>query len=401
VTYESQERPHYIRAKYPFYIQAPIPPIYIGTHFKPVIRPEKEVFMFRLIRGYRSVFIGMTVLAFLIAIPIEHALAALVDTQAFETEPHSDHFRTQMKNLLAREDVRVSLLRHGINPAEVEERIAAMTDKELSQASESKGLLPAGAAGGDIVVIPLAVIILILVVFILVITGVISYGVYAGVKIQEHQEEEYAKSTPFPAPTRLGPVPNVNPNEPWTGKWKVTEGQFRGVYCLQQNGDKVVSTSDSDHVVDAKVYGAMIWGKLGKRQSFKATIASDFISFKGNVESGYSIEGQKIDYVELNPEPTALRLNPSEPWTGKWKVSSGRIPGIWSLTQNGDTVNSTADSDYKLEAKVYGVMIRGKWSTRGGTDRDFQATIAEDGLSFDGAADYAALRDYFTAKKIE
>ena len=47
-------------------------------------------------------------------------------------------------------------------------------------------------------------------------------------------------------------------------------------------------------------------------------------------------------------------------------------------------------------------MIRGKWSTKGGTDRDFQATIAEDGLSFNGAANYTqAMRDYFTAKKIE
>jgi hypothetical protein len=46
-------------------------------------------------------------------------------------------------------------------------------------------------------------------------------------------------------------------------------------------------------------------------------------------------------------------------------------------------------------------MIRGKWSARGVPERDFQATIAEDGLSFNGAADYAALRDYFTAKKIE
>jgi hypothetical protein len=356
--------------------------------------------MFRMIRDSRSVFIGMTILAFLIAIPIEHALAALIDTQAFETEPHSDHFRTQMKNLLAREDVRVALLRHGINPAEVEERIAAMTDKELSQTSESKGLLPAGAAG-DIVVFPLAVVIFILVVLVLVITGAISFGAYAGVKIQEHQEEAYAKSTPFPAPPRVGPLPGVNPNEPWTGKWKVTEGKFRGVYCLQQNGDRVVSTSDSDQVVDAKVYGAMIWGKLGKRQDFKATIASDFISFKGNVESGYSVEGQKIEYVELKPEPTALKVNPSEPWTGKWKVSNGRNPGIWSLTQNGDTVISTSGSDFKLEAKVYGAMIRGKWSTKGGTDRDFQATMAEGGLSFNGAADYTALRDYFTAKKIE
>jgi len=166
-------------------------------------------------------------------------------------------------------------------------------------------------------------------------------------------------------------------------------------------GIKVVSTSESDHAVDAKVYGAMIWGRLGPgRRDFRATIASDFLSFKGNVDSR-SVEAQKIEYAELKSEPIALKVNTSEPWTGKWKVSHGRNPGIWSLAQNGDTVISTSDSDFKLEAKVYGAMIRGKWSTKKGNDRDFQATIAEDGLSFNGAADYTALRDYFTAKKIE
>jgi hypothetical protein len=248
VTYEGQERPHYTRAKYPFYIQAPDflsrPPIFIGTHFKPVIRPEKEVFMFRLIRGYRSVFIVMTVLAFLIAIPIEHALAALVYTQASETEPHYDHFRTRMNNLLAQEDVRVALLLHGINPTEVEARIAALTDDEVSQIRGRIGELPGGGSMAPL--FPIWLVILILLGYILVITGVISLGAYTGVKIQEHQEEEYAKSAPFPAPPRVGTLPSVNPNEPWTGKWRVTEGQFRGVYCLQQNGDRVVSTSDSD-----------------------------------------------------------------------------------------------------------------------------------------------------------
>ncbi|MCK7512575.1 MAG: hypothetical protein MZV70_56750 [Desulfobacterales bacterium] len=86
------------------------------------------------------------------------------------------------------------------------------------------------------------------------------------------------------------------------------------------------------------------------------------------------------------------------PANGKFQ---GRNPGIWSLTQSGDTVISTSDSDFKLEAKVYGAMIRANGLPREGIDRDFQATIAEDGLSFNGAADYTALRDYFTAKKIE
>jgi hypothetical protein len=269
--------------------------------------------MFCLISRHRSVFIGMTVLAFLIAIPIEHALAALVDTQASETEPYSDNFRTRMKNLLAREDVRVAFLQHGINPTEVEARIAALTDDEVSKISDRISELPGGGGGMAPIVFPIWLVILVLLGYILVITGVISLGAYAGVKIQEHQEEEYAKTTPYPAPPRVGPVPSANPNEPWTGKWKVTEGQFKGVYCLQQNGDRVVSTNDSDQVVDAKVYGAMIWGKLGTRQDFKATIADDFLSFKGNVDNRYSFEGQKIDSTAFKPEPTQVTsIEPDE-----------------------------------------------------------------------------------------
>jgi len=356
--------------------------------------------MFRLIRGYRSVFIGMAVLTFLMALPLDHALAVVVDTQSSKTELCVDCIRSRFLVLLARAEVRGALLQHGINPAEVEARVSAMTDAEISDLNTSLANHPAG--GMSAVAIPLWLGLLGLLVYLLVLSGLITLGAYAGVKVKEQQEEEYAKSTPFPAPPRVGPLPSVNPNEPWTGRWKVTEGQFRGVYCLQQNGDRVVSTSDSDQIVDAKVYGAMIWGKLGPRQDFTATIASDFLSFKGHVDSRYSVEAQKIEYAALKSEPTALKLNPSEPWTGKWKVSHGLYPGIWSLKQNGDTVISTGDSDYKLEAKIYGAMIRGKWSTKGGTDRDFQATIAEDGLSFNGAANYTqAMRDYFTAKKIE
>jgi hypothetical protein len=355
--------------------------------------------MFRLIRGYRSVFISMSVLAFLISVPLDHALAVLIDTQAFISAQNPEQFRIHLRGLLAREDVRASLLHHGVNPIEVEAQIAALTDWEISQVSKTFDTSPAG--GMAAIAYPIGLVILGVLAYILVITGVISLGAYAGIKIKEHQEEEYAKSTPFRAPPRVGPLPSVNPNEPWTGKWKVTEGQFRGVYSLKQDGDRVVSTKDSEQIVDAKVYGAMIWGKLGLKQDFKATIASDFLSFKGNVDNRYSVEGQKIDYAEVKPEPTALRVNPSEPWTGKWKVLNGRNPGIWSLAQNGNTVISTSDSDFKLEARVYGDMIRGKWSIKGGAERDFQATIAEDGLSFNGAADYTALRDYFTAKKIE
>jgi hypothetical protein len=93
----------------------PIPSIYSAALFSYHVWPEKEIAMFRLIRGCRSVFIGMTVLAFLMPIP-HQALAALIDTQASKTEHDPDQFRTRLTILFAREDIRVALIQHGINP---------------------------------------------------------------------------------------------------------------------------------------------------------------------------------------------------------------------------------------------------------------------------------------------
>ena len=358
--------------------------------------------MIRLRNKGQPIFILMILLTVLISVPFQPALAALIETEAVINPDRVKDTRVLLNQLMAREDVRRELLSYGINSVEINARVAAMTDDEITTVVNTMKDMPAGGMDPwtELALICLALVILATFLILSLISGV----VYAGIKVneqREQKEQEYSKSTPYPATPRVGPLPTVNPNEPWTGKWKVTHGQFTGVYSLKQNGNTVISTNDSDHKIDAKVYGAMIWGNLATKQDFKATIAIDFLSFKGDVDSVYSVEGQRIEIAELKPEPTSIKVNPAEPWTGKWKVSSGRNPGIWSLTQNSDTVISTSDSDFKLEAKVYGAMIRGKWSTKGGADRDFQATIAKDGLSFNGGAEYTALRDYFTAKKIE
>lgn len=284
--------------------------------------------MFRMIRGCSSVFVGMAVLAFLMALPLDHALAALVDTHSLKTDLGDDGIRERLLAILARAEVRVALLQQGINPAEVKARIAAMTDTEITDLNNKLGDLPSGGMSGAF--IPLWLGLVILLGYLLVLSGVITLGAYAGTKLTEQQEKEYSSSTPFPAPPRVGPLPSVNPNEPWTGKWKVSEGQFKGVFSLKQDGDRVVSTKDSDQAVDAKVYGAMIWGKLGTKQDFKATIASDFLSFKGNVDSRYPVEGQKIELSKSAPEPSQAG-----------RVETGQIrdallrPGGWQIDWRG------------------------------------------------------------------
>jgi len=248
----------------------------------------------------QPIFILMIFLTLLISVPFQPALAALIETETVINPDRVKDTRVLLNQLMAREDVRTALLSYGINPVEADARVAAMTDSEILQVKQAIDQLPAGgqlAPDAGFIVIAVLMILAFVVLLVLLIGG----GAYAGSKIQEQKEQEYSKSTPYPAPPRVGPVPSVNPNEPWTGKWKVTQGQFTGVYALKQNGNTVISTKDSDHIVDAKVYGAMIWGSywgklLGKKTvEFKATIADDFLSFKGNVDLGYSVEGQKIE----------------------------------------------------------------------------------------------------------
>jgi hypothetical protein len=141
-------------------------------------------------------------------------------------------------------------------------------------------------------------------------------------------------------------------------------------------------------------------GETGGKQDFKATIASVFLSFKGNVESRYSAEGLRVELADFKPEPASIKVNPSEPWTGKWKVAGSRLLGTWALKQTGDEVVSTNASDYVVEAKVHGSAITGIWySKSGGPLRvEFKATIAEDGLSFQ----FTTFRSgVFTGKKTE
>jgi hypothetical protein len=343
-------------------------------------------FMFCRIGRCKAVFIGMTVMAVLMAIPLDYSLAALVSTEAFKAELDPEHFRTQLQNFLTREDVRVALLIHGTSATEVGARIAALTDDEVSRIHDRIGELPGG--GQAAAYIPIWLVILILLGYILVLTGVISLGVYAGVKIQEHQEEEDAKSTPFPAPPRVGPVPSVNPDEPWSGVWKVTDGQASGVYVLKQTGDAVVSTPESDFRLEAKVYGAMIRGswfdKTAKPPNgdFKAIIADDYLSFRGDINSRAFFTCERVE-----SKSAAANEKPSGPWAGRWNVQGPPFAsGLWALKQEGETVISTDGSHYRVKGKAAGDKFEGEVMRLGPAREDlkFSFTLSSDGKSFHG-----------------
>jgi hypothetical protein len=82
---------------------------------------------------------------------------------------------------------------------------------------------------------------------------------------------------------------NVNPEEPWTGIWKV-EGHryFDGTWTLKQNGDTIVSTPNSSFKLEGKVAGnnfkgAIYLPTLNEKYPFLLEISSDSMTFDGKI----------------------------------------------------------------------------------------------------------------------
>jgi hypothetical protein len=268
--------------------------------------------MVRLLRKKgQPIFILMIFLTLLISVPFQPALAALIETEMVINPDRVKDTRVLLNQLMAREDVRTALLSYGINPVEGDARVAAMTDDEITTVATTMKDMPAG--GMD----PWTAIALMMLGLVILAIFLISGFVYAGIKVNEQNEQkkqEYLKSTPYPAPPRTGPVPSVNPDEPWTGIWRVIDGYDSRVYVLKQTGNSVVSTSGSDYRVEANVYGAMIvgawYGSSGSRikDNFKAIIADDFLSFKGDINSQTFFTCQKIE-----SKSAAVNVKPSKP----------------------------------------------------------------------------------------
>jgi hypothetical protein len=95
------------------------------------------------------------------------AQAGMLPTQATNAE------RSRVLSVLDREDVRVQLQAHGVSPAEVKARVAAMTDDEVAQLAGEIDSLPAG--GADVLGVLLTIFIVLLITDILGFTKVFPF----------------------------------------------------------------------------------------------------------------------------------------------------------------------------------------------------------------------------------
>ena len=100
--------------------------------------------MIGLRRKGQPVFMLMTVLALLIAIPHPSALAALIPTDVANDVVQGREARERIMRFMAREDVRAALVAQGIDPDEADARVVTLTDAEIAQIDGQIEKLPAG-----------------------------------------------------------------------------------------------------------------------------------------------------------------------------------------------------------------------------------------------------------------
>ncbi|GAB6192621.1 PA2779 family protein [Desulfocastanea catecholica] len=95
----------------------------------------------------RKCIILFTVLQFfLVSGLVPASRAALISTQALIESSSADATRSQLRVMIARDDVRAELVRLGVDPAAAENRLATLTAEELQQLQGHMQDLPAGGS---------------------------------------------------------------------------------------------------------------------------------------------------------------------------------------------------------------------------------------------------------------
>jgi hypothetical protein len=90
------------------------------------------------------------------------AMADVVGTKELTMQAELQLQRNDVRELVAREDVRAGLLGYGVSPADIDKRIDSLTSSELLQIQNQLAVLPAGAEGVLGIVLTLIVIFVLL-----------------------------------------------------------------------------------------------------------------------------------------------------------------------------------------------------------------------------------------------
>lgn len=86
--------------------------------------------------------------------------AGLIGTEEMLTAEARSLHMAGIESTLARDDVRAQMLEMGVDPAQVEERLSALTDAQLAQLAAEMNQLPAGSGVIEVVGIVFVVLLI-------------------------------------------------------------------------------------------------------------------------------------------------------------------------------------------------------------------------------------------------
>lgn len=101
---------------------------------------------------------------FLLDFTVQTAKAQMIGTPAVVAAQQQEANRERIVAFLAREDVQQVMVRHGVDSAEAQNRVASLSDSEVAKISKAMDEMPAGGDGLGTVVGAMVLIFLILLV---------------------------------------------------------------------------------------------------------------------------------------------------------------------------------------------------------------------------------------------
>lgn len=93
-----------------------------------------------------SVFLIFSFL--LLDFSVHTATAEMIDTNTVIAAQKQEANRERVTAFLSRDDVQQAMVRHGVDAAEAQQRVASLSNSELTKISQAMEQLPAGGDGG-------------------------------------------------------------------------------------------------------------------------------------------------------------------------------------------------------------------------------------------------------------
>ena len=119
-------------------------------------------------RNHRHSLVAVLAASLFVSSVQSAAYAGVISTQEYLTTVDREATRARIDAVLAREEVRSKLEQYGVDPAETDARLAALTDQELDKLATDLENMPAG--GSVLAVVGIVFVVLL----ILELTGVID-----------------------------------------------------------------------------------------------------------------------------------------------------------------------------------------------------------------------------------